>query len=121
MKPCPDCGTAPGELHVFGCDVERCPECGLQFISCGCFDDCDDGEDIPGRLPWTGEWPDLAQCREYGLWCKRNPDGPGWIACNKDDPGATEDLNRLVVECDWDKKACKWVRKQTRRNGRSPT
>jgi hypothetical protein len=36
--PCHDCGVAKGDLHVFGCDVERCPACGGQLIYCECDD-----------------------------------------------------------------------------------
>jgi hypothetical protein len=33
---CRDCACARGELHVPGCDAERCPKCGGQLISCEC-------------------------------------------------------------------------------------
>lgn len=32
---CHDCGAAPGQLHHARCDVERCPICGGQLITCG--------------------------------------------------------------------------------------
>jgi hypothetical protein len=34
--PCHDCGAVKGEFHVPGCDVERCPACGEQAITCDC-------------------------------------------------------------------------------------
>lgn len=33
---CHDCNIKHGGLHHPGCDVERCPRCGGQLISCDC-------------------------------------------------------------------------------------
>lgn len=151
MRKCPDCGVEPTALHIAGCDVERCCLCGGQAISCHCvyaingmnidrleFEQPDIWGNGPtkemvakmeveeakcgGRLPWTGEWPDLEACRRYDLWCYWgdrttgepievfDPKRPGkWIECKKDHPAAREDLNRLSLVAVWDKQKRSWV------------
>lgn len=33
---CGDCGAKENYYHHMGCDMERCPGCGKQAISCDC-------------------------------------------------------------------------------------
>ena len=33
---CGDCQALEGEYHELSCDLERCPFCGGQLISCDC-------------------------------------------------------------------------------------
>jgi hypothetical protein len=41
--PCHDCRVLKGEFHVPTCDVEECPVCYSQLLSCDCpFDDLED-------------------------------------------------------------------------------
>lgn len=40
-RECHDCSVISGELHVRGCDMERCPSCRQQLITCLC--------DVEGR------------------------------------------------------------------------
>lgn len=42
---CGDCGVRPGGYHHLGCDLMRCPRCGRQLISCGCWTDGYDDEE----------------------------------------------------------------------------
>ncbi len=48
-RRCDDCGVASGGWHHPGCDLQRCPLCRRQLLSCGCrFDEDgprDDGHD----------------------------------------------------------------------------
>lgn len=114
MKNCPDCGVAAGEEHVSGCDVEKCPNCGEQAISCDC--DNEQFNQYP-RLPWTGVWPGSEECIEFGWYARWEPNKPGhrylgkWVRCEKDDPGAVPDLNRLHAEAHWNAELRRFVRK----------
>lgn len=36
IKLCHDCEAKEGQLHDYGCDMERCPYCEQQLISCEC-------------------------------------------------------------------------------------
>ena len=42
---CPDCDVDVGEFHLPGCDIEVCPKCAGQAISCRCSRSEDDDED----------------------------------------------------------------------------
>ena len=42
---CGECGIQRMGFHHFGCDMEPCPKCRRQLLSCGCGDHPDD-EDI---------------------------------------------------------------------------
>jgi HEPN domain-containing protein len=44
-KPCHDCFVSRGQFHLDGCDVEICPKCKSQLLSCGCFTQKTDDED----------------------------------------------------------------------------
>lgn len=101
---CPDCGVSPGEFHRSGCDLEQCPYCGRQLISCI----CSKAPPLDDRLPWTGLWPGVAECREFGWFARRGP-GRGWVPCRADEEGAVEDLNRLHTEAKWDRREKRFV------------
>lgn len=100
-RQCPDCGVEPGALHRLNCDVERCPTCGGQLLSCG-------HRPRTRFIRWTGEWPGKSECREFGWYAKLLP-GRGWVRSTADDPDAHEDLNRLYTDAVWDKRQQRFI------------
>jgi len=115
---CPDCNVDEGEYHAIGCDVEICPVCGGQALQC--FSSCSAGDAITvecekeelsedDRIEWNGVWPGTSECQEFGWYSKFSP-AIGWITCDKDDPEASEDLNRLCKDAHWVREKKRWVK-----------
>lgn len=86
-RRCPGCGVLPHYEHDDGCDVARCQETGFQRLTC--HEDHACGHDI-----WTGEWPGVAECIEFGWF---QPDGHA-------------DLNRLYAESMDSPPSVRWSR-----------
>jgi hypothetical protein len=134
-RDCHDCKAKPGDPHKAGCDVERCPLCGGQLLTCPCiyggmsyarlkqdhpiiyktgptdemyakFDG--EIEKAGGRLPWTGIWPGTKECVEFGWYSKRAR--IGYRRCGPFDVGAGPDLSRLVSEGIWSREKRRWER-----------
>lgn len=105
-EKCPDCGIGVSEEHSDGCDVARCLWTGLQRLSCEVFNTRGDDHDC-GLDVWSGLWPGVVECEEFGWLEMVAVDG-----CLV----AQHDLNRLVVEGEWDRQAQRW-RQRRRRMG----
>jgi hypothetical protein len=61
LRNCPDCNAKPGEIHQYGCDVERCSVCGGQRLGC----DCKRNDKAFSR--WTGIWPGELEAKYLGV------------------------------------------------------
>ena len=97
FKTCPDCGVRKGKLHTDRCDVELCPDCGGQMLSCGC-------KITMPRLRWDGYWPGAKECRELGFYEKIRV-GSGGKKVTLDRP----QLDRMREECKWNKEQARFV------------
>lgn len=86
---CGDCGVGVGEVHYDGCDISRCPNCGMQRLSC----DCSEEEKFSRDVIWTGIWPGELEAIWYN------------VSLNELHPGNFR----------WDKDNMVWVKKKGRR------
>ncbi len=62
---CHDCNIKHGGFHHNGCDVERCPKCEGQLISCGCMDVDEKGGSMIKPLK-TSDFEDVFQGHPKG-------------------------------------------------------
>jgi hypothetical protein len=123
---CPDCVAAIGKKHDDGCDVARCLWDGGQRFSCDyALDYTDEPESDPmvidpsdphdcGEDVWTGMWPGYREAIEFGWWIKWIDAAPGerygeWRPTTASDPKARPDLNRLNIDCVWDRDNERWM------------
>ena len=61
---CHDCGVEEGRFHLPGCDMERCPFCGHQLITCECAYEKLGIDCSPGAWVYSHGLTD-EQCREW--------------------------------------------------------
>lgn len=96
---CGDCGALAGSAHEGGCDIARCALHGIQQVQCG--------TSCPPNT-WTGYWAGELEAVEFGFFTRWKPEG-GWEVCGPGHPDARPDLNRIMVECDWNPATQRYV------------
>jgi hypothetical protein len=98
-EACPGCGSGLDELHSQYCDTARCAVTGNQLASCDAFNEIQTHE--CENTKWTGYWPGVQECFEYGLFAWFWPN-VGYVPCGPDHPEAVCDLNALIMNYRWD-------------------
>ena len=84
-EPCYDCGVAPGQRHINGCDIERCTDCEGQRLSCGCPEYGDYQKEINTGVAWERT---RLVAEEHNLYCKW--DKGEWVKGDQDDDEAMD-------------------------------
>jgi hypothetical protein len=93
---CPDCGAPPGAIHRENCPQEACLRCGKLPDRCLKHPKTE-GE----RLPWGGLTQGVAECLEFGWFCRWNSKARAWLPCEPTARGAEPDLDRLRIQARW--------------------
>lgn len=101
-RNCHDCNAKVGEHHAAGCDTERCPKCGGQFISCGCFIvGCVGFDKVEFEKHELEKWSGIMfedaklYAEKHNLFVYFNN---GWHKCDSTHPEAIHDINTAIME-----------------------
>jgi hypothetical protein len=65
-RRCGDCNAAGARFHHLGCDLEDCPRCGHQLITCGCGAADDETEGIVAVVGDTVVYPEALRGLKVG-------------------------------------------------------
>jgi hypothetical protein len=69
---CPDCGVGDRGYHHLGCDLEDCPRCRRQLLSCGCSWLDEDTESLVAVAGTTVVYPEALR----GMRVAKDPERP---------------------------------------------
>jgi hypothetical protein len=104
FNSCPDCGVSIGDIHQEGCDISRCKIHGNQLLKCLFLHESNDCR----PTKFSGYFPGTEEAIERG-WFSYLDKTKTWIKCEASHPEASPDINKVLIELEWNSEQEKFV------------